>query len=87
MDLRPEGHPNRSNSLNDLAFYLMNRYDAQGNTADLEESIILGQTALELWPPGHPDRHLVLDTLGNVLRRRFLKLGSNADLNEAISFL
>ncbi|KAJ3512641.1 hypothetical protein NMY22_g15273 [Coprinellus aureogranulatus] len=61
--LRPPGHPDRSQSLNNLASSL----SETGSPEDLQESISLYRQALELRPPGHPDRSLSLHNLATSL--------------------
>ena len=56
LDLRPEGHPNRSYSLHNLALCFSNRYGKQASVEDSEEAITLGRAALKLRPSGHLDR-------------------------------
>ncbi|KAL4065486.1 hypothetical protein V8B97DRAFT_1162800 [Scleroderma yunnanense] len=85
LDLRPAGHPDRSDSLFDLGRCLSNRYDQQAAMSDLEESIKLSRAALELRPPGHCHRAATLEYLANRLRDRFMKLSENADLDEAVA--
>ena len=60
MELRPEGHPGRLESLHHLAAELDDRCSEHASTADLEESMTLNRVALELHPPGHPDRVVML---------------------------
>ena len=85
LNLCPEGHPYRSDSLHSLALCFSNRYDKQGSIADLEEAITLGRAALELRSPSHCHRAATLYSLAEDLRRRFMAQGANADLDEAIS--
>ena len=42
LDLRPEGHPDRSDSLHSLALYFGSRYHKQASAVDLEAAIMLG---------------------------------------------
>ena len=85
LDLCPEGHPDRSLSLNNLATSFSDRYKKQASIADLRKAIGLYRAALELRPPGHSGRALALNNLASNLRLRFLELGANADIEEAIS--
>ncbi|KAF8123340.1 hypothetical protein EV363DRAFT_1548509 [Boletus edulis] len=80
----PQGHPDRSLSLNTLAKSLSTRYDQLRAMADLDEAIVLGREALELRPQGHPDRSLSLNTLAKSLSTRYDQLRAMADLDEAI---
>jgi CHAT domain-containing protein len=61
LNLRPQGHPDRSMSLNNLALHLSTRYDQLGAMQDLDEAIVLDREALNLCPQGHPDRSNVVE--------------------------
>ena len=84
LELRPQGHPNRSSPLNSLASCLLTRYKQLGAVADLEEAIVLNRKALELRPQGHPNRSCSLNNLAAYLSTRYEQLGAVADLEEAI---
>ncbi|KAF8440054.1 CHAT domain-containing protein [Boletus edulis BED1] len=84
LGLRPQGHPDRSTSLNDLAVALSTRYDQLGAMADLDDAIVLGREAFQLRPQGHPDRSTSLNNLAVDLSTRYNQLGVMADLDDAI---
>ncbi|TEB36644.1 hypothetical protein FA13DRAFT_1075648 [Coprinellus micaceus] len=67
LSLCPPGHEDLSDLLNELAWNLTSRYEAQGLVLDLEESIRLGRESLALQPVGHPGREHSLDTLAKSL--------------------
>ncbi|KAJ3530347.1 hypothetical protein NMY22_g8614 [Coprinellus aureogranulatus] len=46
LQLCPSGHPDRAFALNAIAYSLAQRYDAVGNLADLEESIVHAREAI-----------------------------------------
>ncbi|KZP31604.1 TPR-like protein [Athelia psychrophila] len=77
LDLRPLGHPYRSDSLNNLAKY--------GSNGGLEETVTHSRGALGLCPPGHRDRSRSLSNLATALRTRFNNTGQMVDLEEAIT--
>ena len=56
LSLRPQGHPDRPVSLNNLGAHLFIRYDQLGAMQDLDGDIVLPQEALTLFPQGRPDR-------------------------------
>ena len=56
LDLRPEGHPDRSDSFHNLTVSLSDRYNKQAAIADFEDAIMLGRAALDPHPTGHPDQ-------------------------------
>ena len=85
LDLRPTGHPGRSNSLHNLASYLGDRYNKLASIADLDEAITLGRSVLDLCPAGHPGRSDSLHNLALYLSDRYNKLASITDLDEAIT--
>ncbi|EJD06607.1 TPR-like protein [Fomitiporia mediterranea MF3/22] len=84
LEHRPEGHPDRSESLYNLALSLWTRYERWGQLEDLEEAIELDRAALELRPEGHPHRSLSLGNLAVSLRTRYNQQGATKDLEEAI---
>ncbi|KAF8132994.1 TPR-like protein [Boletus edulis] len=86
LELRPQGHPDRSASLTNLAVCLLTRYNQLGAMTDLDEAVILGREALELHPHGHPDRSMYLSNLAVSLSTRYNQLEAMADLDEAIIF-
>lgn len=54
LDLCPQGHPDRSRSLNNLAAALVTRYNQAGVMQDLDEAILLSREALDLLSKGAP---------------------------------
>ncbi|KAF8122963.1 TPR-like protein [Boletus edulis] len=86
LELRPQGHPDRSASLTNLAVCLFTRYNQLGAMTDLDEAVVLGREALELHPHGHPDRSMYLSNLAVSLSTRYNQLEAMADLDEAIIF-
>ncbi|KAL5523186.1 hypothetical protein ACEPAF_1453 [Sanghuangporus sanghuang] len=84
LELRPEGHPDRSLSLANLASSLSTYFEHRGRMEDLEEAIALERAALELQPEGHPDRSLSLANLASSLWTCFEHRGRMEDLEEAI---
>jgi hypothetical protein len=67
LGLRPAPHPNRSDSLNNLAAVLETRFDQTGQIEDVDEAIALHQEALRLRLAPHPNRSGSLHNLANVL--------------------
>ena len=82
LALRP---PDRSMSLNILAFFLRTRFKHLGRMEDLEEAITCDRQALALRPHGHPDRSMSLNNLAISVSTRFQRLGRMEDLEEAIT--
>ena len=48
LQLHPEGHPNRANSLYKLAGLLRGRFDERGGRSDVDEALALGHSVLAL---------------------------------------
>jgi len=48
LELTPESYPNRLTTLHNLAWVLSRRFDCNGQSEDMEESISLFQEALGL---------------------------------------
>ncbi|KAF8132951.1 TPR-like protein [Boletus edulis] len=84
LELCPQGHPDRSMSLNNLAIRLWTHYNQLGAMVDLDEAIVLDREALELRPQGHPDRSMSLNNLAVRLWTRYNQLGAMVDLDDAI---
>ncbi|KIJ62894.1 hypothetical protein HYDPIDRAFT_30035, partial [Hydnomerulius pinastri MD-312] len=80
----PEGHPDRSGSLNNIAAALSTRFEQRGDGKDLDEAIEQHRVALQLRPEGHPNRSVSLNNLAAALFRRFEQRGDGKDLDEAI---
>ena len=66
MSLCPEGHTDCHGDvyLNNLALSLKIRFNYQGESDDLDETISLYEEALRLRPVGHESRDSSLDNLG-----------------------
>jgi hypothetical protein len=56
LTLRPPPHPDRSNSLHNLARALQTRFEKQKNPEDINEAIELHKEALAFRPPPYLDR-------------------------------
>jgi hypothetical protein len=85
LDLRPEGHPDRSVYCGNLAASLTSRYEHTGEFGLLDEAIDLEREALDLRPEGHPDRSLSCENLAGSLTRRYERNGDFGLLDEAIN--
>ena len=81
LDLRPQGHPLRSTSLNNLATSLSTRFKQLVAVDDLHEAIVLFRY---LRPRGRPLRSGSLNNLADSLFTRYNQLGAMEDLHEAI---
>ncbi|KAF9234802.1 hypothetical protein BU15DRAFT_65358 [Melanogaster broomeanus] len=77
LQLRPEGHPLHSHSLNNLA-------TVQGVEKDIDEAIQHLRTALQLRPDSHPDHSVSLNNLAIALSTQFEQQGDGKYLDEAI---
>ncbi|KAF9238774.1 TPR-like protein [Melanogaster broomeanus] len=86
LQLRPEGHPDRSLSLNNLgnALALFMRFEQRGDQKDLDEAIQHHQIALQLVPESHPLHLSSRNNLASALWLRFGQRGDGKDLDEAI---
>ncbi|KAF9233254.1 CHAT domain-containing protein [Melanogaster broomeanus] len=84
LQLRPEGHSDRSHSLSALAAALSARFEQQGDGKDFEEAMQLHRAALQLMPEGHPDHSGALNNLATALSTQFKQQGNEKDLEEAI---
>ncbi|KAF9231836.1 CHAT domain-containing protein [Melanogaster broomeanus] len=76
----PEGHPQHSTSLNNLASALKTRFDQRGDGKDLDEAIDHYQSALQLRPEGHPQHCSSLNNLANAVQTRFEQRGNGRTL-------
>ena len=83
--LEPAPHPDRAESLNNIAVALKTRFKQRGASNDLEEAISLHQEALPLCPAPHPHRLMLINDLANALRTRFGERGASNDIDKAIS--
>lgn len=68
-----------------LAVLLSDRYDANGDTADLAAAIQAAQYGLEVLPAGSGERHDYLAILAVCLWERYDATGSLTDLEQAIN--
>ncbi|KIJ34392.1 hypothetical protein M422DRAFT_182179 [Sphaerobolus stellatus SS14] len=59
-------------------------YMQHGDTADLNQSVLKLQEAVQLTPDGHPDKPSRLNNLGHSLFRQFEQLGDMTDLNQSV---
>ncbi|EJD03200.1 uncharacterized protein FOMMEDRAFT_86160 [Fomitiporia mediterranea MF3/22] len=84
LKLCPEGHPECSDLLYNLATSLSTRYEQWGQWEDLEEAIALQRAALELLPDDRSDRSSFLNNLAISLSTRYRQCGSTGDLEEVI---
>jgi CHAT domain-containing protein/tetratricopeptide (TPR) repeat protein len=84
LELLPQGHRDRSISLNNLANRLSTRHSQLGAMQDLGEAIVLVREALHLHPQGHRDRSTSLNNLAVHLSSRYNQFGAMEDLDEAI---
>ncbi|KAG2113255.1 TPR-like protein [Suillus cothurnatus] len=80
----PPGHSHRSESLNNLAASLGDRFLQRGVPSDLDESIELFRDALLLRPPGQSLRSHSLNNLAVSLGDGFRQRGVPSDLDECI---
>ncbi|MFE1585050.1 hypothetical protein ACFW6Q_05080 [Streptomyces sp. NPDC058737] len=62
------------------------RFEAWGDTADLDFALSVGQAALRAYPTGHPARADQLSNIGMALRHRWKQSGSVEDLKQSVSF-
>ena len=83
--LEPASHPNRAQSLNNIATGLHIRFEQRGVSKDLDEAISLHREALLLRPALDPERSMSLNNLANALQTRFNQRGVSNDLDKTIS--
>jgi hypothetical protein len=84
LRLRPEGHPERAMSCEDLAESLWICFSQTGDMTLLDKALELEREALRLRPEGHPDRALSCGNLANLLRIRFNQTGDMALLDKTL---
>ena len=84
LESRPEGHPDRDDSLNNLAVALRLRFQLTHDQTDLEDAISYYREALALIPEGHKNRSASLGNLAGGLLERYEETGQLDDLNTAI---
>ncbi|KAJ7930357.1 CHAT domain-containing protein, partial [Mycena leptocephala] len=70
--------------LTDLGRSLLQRFERLGSMQDINQSIMMLNTAVTLTPNGHPDKPGRLNNLGTSLARRFERLGDLNNLNRSI---
>ncbi|KAJ2926451.1 hypothetical protein H1R20_g10648, partial [Candolleomyces eurysporus] len=85
LRLRPDTHPSRGETLDDIATGLWSCYQQNGDSDVLNEAISCSRMALTLSPTPHPARGSYLNNLAGVLREFYHRNGSLEALNEAIS--
>ncbi|KAF8123326.1 CHAT domain-containing protein [Boletus edulis] len=74
FELCPQGHPDHSTSLNNLANSLSTRYNQLGAMADLDEAIVLSRDAVDLRLPSQINLSSSLKHLACALYTRFMQL-------------
>ena len=85
LERHPPGDTGRAVALYSLAVSLRHKFLEADNIADLEEAILLHQSALDLRPEGHSNRSDSLHGLAICFGDRYDKQGTIADLEEAIT--
>ena len=85
LQLHPEGHHNRANSLYEDPRLLCDLFSQRGEITNIDGALALGHSVLELRPQGHPDRACSLGNLASSLHSHFNQLGRLSDLEEALS--
>ncbi|KAF8146362.1 CHAT domain-containing protein [Mycena galopus ATCC 62051] len=71
LNLRPDSHPARCISLNNLAAALTQRVKSKNDSSDLDRAIDLHREALDLCPAPHPHRAVSLNNLANSLLHKY----------------
>lgn len=66
LERRPEGHPDRPRTQNNLGSFLIGRYIQTGDLASLDDAFHYFRAALGLTPSKHPDRYLCYIHLSRV---------------------
>lgn len=87
LDQIPDGAPERSRTMVDLAVALAERHSALGDPADLDEAVRLLTTARRMFPPTAPDLPSAHVQLAVTLYRRFEWAGRLDDLDAAAGLL
>src|SRR5947207_7037150 len=85
VELTPEGHPNRSMYLNNLAIALHSRFERMGSMDDLDRAIVTNAQAIEFTVEDHPNRAMYFNNFGIALQSRFERTGSMDDLDRTIA--
>ncbi|KIJ47379.1 hypothetical protein M422DRAFT_163892, partial [Sphaerobolus stellatus SS14] len=70
--------------MSDYGTSLFMCHEQFGDIADLNESVLKLQEAVQLTPNGYPDKPSRLNNLGNSLLTRFEQTGDMTDLNESV---
>ncbi|KAJ2924460.1 hypothetical protein H1R20_g12644, partial [Candolleomyces eurysporus] len=85
LHLRPDPHPSRGETLDNIATALWSCYRQNGDNDILDESISFSRMAVTLSPTAHPDRDRYLTNLANALTEFYYRNGRLEALNEIIS--
>ncbi|KAJ2926449.1 hypothetical protein H1R20_g10646, partial [Candolleomyces eurysporus] len=85
LHLRPDPHPSRGESLDDVATQLWLCYRQNGGSDILSEAISCSRMAVTLSPTPHPDRAGRLSTLACALSHLYTCNGDLETLNEVVS--
>ncbi|KAJ2934657.1 hypothetical protein H1R20_g2438, partial [Candolleomyces eurysporus] len=85
LRLQTDVHPDRAESLHDVANALMCCYKQNGHRNILNEAISSYGEALALRPAPHPDRSASLNNLANALQSLYERDGGIKTLNKVIS--
>ncbi|TFK35107.1 CHAT domain-containing protein [Crucibulum laeve] len=80
-----ETETNLPETLSPLGKLLSLRYARNGDSADLNEAIVVQRKVIQLTPDGDSAIPAMLNTLGDILIRRFELEGNLLDVDEAIS--
>ncbi|KAJ7493910.1 CHAT domain-containing protein [Mycena latifolia] len=80
----PEGHPNRTSGLNNLATVLYHRFNVCGDIGDLNESILACTEAVRLSPDGDPGKAERLENFTVSLTRLSMHIVNLEDINESL---
>ena len=86
LTFRPPGHPDLSDSLNNLASAFLSCYQQSGRMEDFKEMIRCNREALTLCPPGHAHHSDCLNNLANAVLTRYRQLGRMEDLEDGITY-
>ncbi|KAF9240230.1 CHAT domain-containing protein [Melanogaster broomeanus] len=79
-----EGHADRPLILSALSTALIRRFEARGDTTDMETAIKYFQSSLELIPTGNPHRYSALNDLADSLVMRYKQRADSPDLELAV---
>ncbi|KAJ1305008.1 hypothetical protein OPQ81_000051 [Rhizoctonia solani] len=86
LALTPNGHPDLSRQLGNLAISYVYRFERLGEIQDLERAIEYNSRAVELTFNDHPELPRWLANLGVSYHQRFRRLGDLQDLEQAIEY-